>query len=98
MGYRTVVMLNNDMMHEWANDAELGSKIRRFVLGRDKDLGRGFGSVVEVTHADTRTLCILDHYQNFTPVAFNSWPNKDDVALLKEAADKYGYRLVKKSK
>ena len=27
MGYRTVVMLNNDMTHQWETDAELGCKI-----------------------------------------------------------------------
>lgn len=26
MGYRTVVMLNNDHANEWANDPELGQK------------------------------------------------------------------------
>ena len=29
MGYRTVVMLNNDYCTEWENDPELGRKIYR---------------------------------------------------------------------
>lgn len=29
MGFRTVVMLSNDMCHEWEKDGELGRKISR---------------------------------------------------------------------
>lgn len=111
MGFRTVVMLNNDTSHEWANDPELGSKIQSAMsyAGRKNDfygsnsrLGR-YGQVVECVHADTQTLVRLDHYTGFEPLAYTSrtfGPSTDDdkLELLKKAASEMGYRLVKKSK
>ena len=104
MGMRTVVMFNNDYSNEWANDPELGSKILTAMnMGsRGYDSLGNYGKVVECTHADTQTLVQLDHYTGFTPLSYSArtfGPSTDDdtVALIKRAADRMGYRLVKKS-
>lgn len=108
MGFRTVVMLSNDMAREWSNDPELGKKIDRAMnnVGSQDRYGPmssdlGYGRVVECTHADVQTLVRLDHYTGFEPVAHTSrrsGPSNDEdmIRLLKEAADKLGYRLSKK--
>lgn len=110
MGFRTVVMLSNDMCHAWSTDAELGQKIQKAMnyawvtdsdpYSRDNHVGN-YGRVVECVHADTQTLSILNHYDGFKPLyhsGFNQNMSEDAVAvnLIKEAADKLGYRLVKK--
>lgn len=109
MGFRTVVMLSNDQAHEWSKDPELGQKIRRamnFTHSEDvygpQSSWIGYGRVVECTHADVQTLVRLDHYTGFQPLAYTSrthGPSTEDdaVRMLKEAAEKLGYRLVKKS-
>lgn len=101
MGFRTVVMLNNDFAQDWENDSDLGRKI---ALGMNhvNDPARGFadlgyGRVVECVHADTVTLARIGFYERFEPMAYGSYDRTDDVTLLKEAAAKLGYRLVKKS-
>lgn len=107
MGYRTVVMLSNDMAHQWSKDANLGDKI----LGAMNYAGSlergdmasfsGYGRVVECVHADNQTLAVLGFYTRFTPIDGQMWKQdeSDDAAalrLLKSAANKLGYRLVKK--
>lgn len=111
MGFRTVVMLNNDASDKWSKDPELGQKILRAMnyTGRKDDfyasnsrLG-GYGQVVECVHADTQTLVRLDHYTGFEPLAhtsrtFGPSTDEDKIELLKRAAEELGFKLVKKAK
>ena len=110
MGFRTVVMLSNDWCTEWENDPKLGKKISEAMNYTHptsprhhlNPLGQ-YGRVVECVHADTQTLVRLDGYQNYDPLAyqlrsFGPSTDEDMLDLLKNAADKLGYRLVKKSK
>ena len=112
MGYRTVVMLNNDQTDQWSNDPDLGKKILRGIHHAGKPLQEGelsyqrpdnldYGKVVECTHADHQTLAVLDMYTGFTPVGHSYWrPNDTEEAaklrLLQDMADAMGYRLSKK--
>ena len=106
MGFRTVVMLDNDSAHQWSKDPDLGQKILHDMstLGINIQLASGlgrYGSVVECVHADTQTLVALEHYSSFTPLAYTAWwPGQvnRDLELIKQAADALGYRLVKKPK
>lgn len=111
MGYRTVVMLNNDASHEWAADPQLGEKIltaMNFANSPNPDRNRfadigNYGRVVECVHADVQTLVRMNHYVGFTPLAYTArthGPSTDEdlVVLLKDAAFELGYRLVKKGK
>jgi len=107
MGFRTVVMLSNDMYHEWQKDTQLGAKIARamnYASDKDrKDMASvsGYCSVVECAHADCQTLAMLDGYSAFRQIDSQPWSrgeSEDSAALrlLKSAANKLGYRLVKK--
>ena len=65
MGFRTVVMLSNDMAHQWEKDEALGKKISR-AMNYANDMDRkdmasisGYGTVVECVHADCQTLAML---------------------------------------
>lgn len=102
MGYRTVVMLDNDFAHEWGNDPELGKKIAHAMNSspaQDRSVGN-YGSVVECVHADVQTLAILDGYTFFDRVSVKSWSRNEsdqerNLKLLKEFAESMGYRLTK---
>lgn len=103
MGFRTLVLLHNDLAHEWGHDPELGQKIQRAMnYVHDADKGRidNYGSVVECTHADNQTLFQVDSY-HATPVAHSFWSRGETdeqvkLKLLRDMADRLGYRLVKK--
>lgn len=107
MGFRTVVVLYNDQASTWEADANLGKKISRAMASAmgpkpDREADLGYGKVVECTHADTQTLAVLDGY-NFKGLAYDHWwANKTDeelqLRLLKEAAEKLGYRLTRMPK
>ena len=106
MGFRTVVMLSNDMAHQWEKDVELGQKIARAMnyasdpQRQDMATIGGYGRAVECTHADCQTLAVLDGYTGFSHVVSDIWTRGDEpdstaIRLLKSAAKKLGYRLVK---
>lgn len=109
MGFRTVVMLNNDQTHNWSADPKLGEKIHRAMAtgyGRPTSEASdfGYGRVVECVHADTQTLAVLDSCRNFMPLTHTTCLGKQHpehpegtLQLLKDAAAKLGYRLTKKA-
>lgn len=106
MGYRTVVMLYNDQAGQWTNDPDLGLKISRkmnFAMGtatKPQEVDLSYGRVIHCQHADCQELGVFDSYR-FTPLAAGAWrPGEETEAMalrmLKEAAEKIGYRLVKR--
>ena len=107
MGYRTVVILNNDLTHHWEKDPELGRKI--FLAAAETfnpraQAGFQYGTIGEQVHCDTQTLAVVDSL-SFKPVVREQWvmqegtdPNYPTLGLLRSAADKLGYRLVRKTK
>lgn len=107
MGFRTVVMLNNDTAHQWEDDPKLGQKIAQAMNGAGQFNGTNsidnYGHVVECVHCDSQTIAVLSEYSNFAPIGARGW-NKGEtdeevkIALLKAAAEKLGFSLVKKSK
>lgn len=102
MGYRTVIILNNDHSHQWANDPLLGQKIRS--AGVQEDGGKSvdyYGNVVECVHADQQTLMMIDSLTGVA-TARGLWsPNEtiDQIKekLLRDMADRLGFRIVRKS-
>lgn len=107
MGFRTVVVLNNDQSHEWENDPELGKKIFLAASAKtfsgEHEAARKFfpyGQVVEQVHADTQTLAVFDGYSG-QAVSHAHWyrgqtDQEKNLALLKALADQMGYRMIKK--
>lgn len=103
MGFRTVVVFNNDLTHTWEKDPELGRKIM-MDMHRHPNVGISAleaigGRVIECTHADTQTLVVMDGYSG-DPVAYGHWhrgqtEEQKQLALLKDLADKLGYRVSK---
>ena len=105
MGFRTVVVLNNDRASEWENDPELGRKI--FLAASAKSSGYGdrhpffYGDAVEQVHADTQSLIVCDGYSGKV-VAQSYWRRDDtdeatELRLLQELAEKHGFNLHKKA-
>jgi hypothetical protein len=108
MGFRTVVVLQNDRAHEWQEDPQLGRKIWEASCDlfnpRDKGQNAGwfsYGMVAEQVHADVQTLAVIDGY-SAKPVAHTHWNRGQtneavELALLKELAEKHGMSLRKKA-
>ncbi len=104
MGFRTIVLLHNDDQHNWSKDPDLGNLIATAASSpRSQDepqrVGPGYGTVIECTHADTQRLAVLDSY-SMTTLATGHWATGNlekmrDLALLKLAAQKLGYKMVK---
>ena len=111
MGYRTVVLLENDRASEWEKDPELGRKIAiamnhasstRVDSNPEDRAQLPYGRVVACHHADTQVIGVFDSY-SFKPMAFSHWYAREDdeamkLKMLKAAAEEMGYRLVKRSK
>lgn len=101
MGFRTVVILNNDTMHQWEQDSSLGRKIAEAASKVRRDGGNmEYGKIVEVVHADAESLV---HFSSLDGrvVAQDYWhPNKTneqfEVELLKRFAEKHNLKLVSK--
>lgn len=112
MGFRTVVMLNNDQSHEWSKDPELGTKIAHAMSSAGhqpppyKDYDRwsrcqidNYGTVVQCVHADDVSVVKLTNYTNFEVLGHTYWGHDHEaetLRALKDAAEKLGYKLVKK--
>lgn len=104
MGFRTTIILNNDHLDLLKTDPDIGNKIYQAACGfnffHDGNIGN-LGQVVDVSHADVARVGILCPNGTFSFAEMASSTNWQDdniqLNLLKEAADKLGYRLVKKS-
>ena len=107
MGFRTVVVLNNDLASEWEKDPELGRKI--FRAASRKQFGSynrfddrfQYGDTIEQVHADTQTVVFLDGYGG-KAMAWSHWfrgqtEEQKNLEMLKALAAELGYRVVKKS-
>lgn len=106
MGFRTVVVLNNDQCGTWSKDPELGQKIEQAMnhaTGASPDIhatSLEYGRVVECCHASEHTLAIVGGY-SFLPLAHGVERSRAAIEdstldLLRDAAAKLGYALVKK--
>jgi hypothetical protein len=101
MGFRTVVVLNNDQTTEWEFDTKLGQRISWAAgsrCGDERELP--YGRVVECVHADTQTLGYFDSHR-FVPLLYSNWTRDETEAevklrMLKQLADSMGYSLRKK--
>lgn len=108
MGFRTLLVLNNDFTGDWSKNPHLGEMIAHSMnhaMGSGQDErarldNPNYGRVLACQHADTQMIGVVSHFQ-FKPLAYSHWfsGQKDEemqLQLLKEAADKLGFRLVKK--
>lgn len=103
MGYRTIIALNNDRSSDWNYDPELGQKIMRIaVFGEDRasESERIGLTLVECNHSDTQSLIVADGY-TAKAVGFGHWhrgqtEEQRNLELLKDLADRLGYRVAKK--
>lgn len=93
MGFRTVVILNNDA--SWDKDPKLGEKIQQNMMRSGQFDG---GNVAECVHTSQTSLLLVD-YLSATEVSYETVPDRLKARLLdklREAADRLGYTLRKK--
>lgn len=108
MGFRTLLCLNNDFTGQWSTDPELGAMISgamNHAMGGPSERARldnpSYGRVLACQHADVQMIGVVSHF-NFEALGFSHWssgqkPDEVNLQLLKQAAEKLGYKLVKKS-
>lgn len=104
MCFRTTIVINNDHLDDLLFPG-IGKDIRDAVLhfgyGEPGNVSFGpLGDVVEQSHADFTKLAIIGTGGSFDieTLAVGRWDDKDSqLNLLKVAADKLGYKLIKKS-
>jgi hypothetical protein len=100
MGFRTVVVVSNDRLDDVADpvlkDAILGwwsagaCGANRYMVGPYR--------VVEQVHCDHASLLAVNHL-DAKLLGSSYWDNPNlELALLKDAAESLGYRLVKKKR
>lgn len=103
MGFRTVVVLNNDQAHQWEHDPLLGQKIWETSCRVNQESKRfEYGQIIEQVHADVQTVALLDGYGG-QAVAHDHWRGHEDfdthkLRMLKRFADELGYSVRKKAK
>lgn len=97
MGFRTVVIINNDRLDEIQDPV-----LKDLVLGwwgsrEQQDYRSGAYRIVEQTHCDHDTLMHVRHL-DAKPIGYSYWdaPNAE-LDMLRQAADKLGYKLIRKS-
>jgi hypothetical protein len=101
MGFRTLVLINNDHDNLLLDDPNVGNRIHEAVNGynlrHSGDLGR-LGHVVEQAHADVVRLAIIgeDGSLDVNTIATTYSDNPDQrLVLLQTFADQMGYALKK---
>jgi hypothetical protein len=101
MGFRTLVLINNDHDDLLRDDPNVGNRIYEAVSGyqlrHSGDLGR-LGQVVEQAHADVVRLAIIGENGLFevNTIATTYSNNTDQrLELLRTFADQMGYALKK---
>ena len=106
MGYRTLVMFNNDHVDKVKDIVGFAEKLYYTILeGTHPHSDHGLRNicwVVEQDHADAQKLSYIDGFSAKTLAVRNWYPDAKDgeqeLRLLRDAAEKLGYRLVRKSK
>lgn len=102
MGWRTTVVFSNDMIHELGRDPAFHAlELYHAILKGparpgDRPLYNNLFSVVEQNHCDNTTLVLVEHASG-RPIGSTFWKN-EPIFAMREAADKLGYRLVKRAK
>ena len=104
MGYNSVVLVLNDCLSDISNDKEFGKKLDSAisrVYGNDPiDISSGCSvnaaTAISCQHADvTQIIAVGGNYATVLGNFFGSHHKEESqIELLKQLADKYGYRLV----
>lgn len=98
MGYRTVVILSNNLAHVWEKDASLGEKI--MIAASRPDAHFEYGDIIEQVHCDVQSLVAIDSMTGYKMSTTNWYIGQDHqkikLQLLENAAEAMGYKLVKK--
>lgn len=98
MGFRTVVIINNDRLDAIQDPVLKDAVLGWWSRGNQPIRWAGPYNVVEQCHADVVSLLKVDSLQATLMASDNGWYLEDNgLRLLKDAADKLGYRLVRKS-
>lgn len=111
MGFNSTVIVMNDALHEIKSDPDFGKNLAHAIMmhgagqGRHVDVGAGghanAASVVDCQHADVVSIIAMGGNHGTVMLRTHNGgrhhAESEQIDLLKALADKYGYRLTKKS-
>ena len=105
MGSRSVIMFDNDMHYIFRDDKFMCEKVADAILetsaGKKNTRVGSYACLVESVPHSTQTLAVLSDSYQFNTIShrqffnFKSTDEQQALELLKDAAAKLGYRLVK---
>jgi hypothetical protein len=106
MGFNSTVLILNDRLHEIAEDPEFGKRISDGITSLNYDPQKeyitGQTSVIETHHADnTAVIAVGGNHATvlgYTYGTLSHHKEEDQIEILKQLAEKYGYSLRKKPK
>ena len=106
MGFNSVLVILNDELSEIERDTQFGKKVAEAIAEvygeKEPQRMRGYSSAaVSSQHADyTQVVCVGGNLGSQLGIAFTRLHHEEEgkIKVLKDIADKFGYRLVKKSK
>lgn len=94
MGFRTVIIINNDHLDQ-VNDPVLKTAV--LAHWGERDVRAGPYRLVEQVHTGTDSLIHVKHLAG-DRIATANWDHPESrLQLLKEAADAMGYKLIKQA-
>lgn len=105
MGFQTTMVVLNDALHEIRDDKDFGEKVYDAALKISHsitpidihaNMHANAASVIESHHADEAVMLVASGNTMVNMGSVGTWASTDPVNYLKKAADKMGYRLVKK--
>lgn len=104
MGFQTLVVINNDRIHEARKNTELGTQLYNAVgrasIDSPTDFGHGIGSIYRPSHANQCSLLVFGNLQvQEIAAVYGGYPGNTELQLrlLKQAAARLGYRLHRKT-
>jgi hypothetical protein len=111
MGFNSTVIVMNDALHEIESDPEFGKNLANAIMmhsggpGQRLDVNAGghvnAASVVDCQHADVISIVAMGGNHGTVLLRTHNGgrhhAESEQIELIKALADKYGFRLVKKS-
>lgn len=95
MGMVTPVLIRHDFLHEISEDRDFGKRIADSITYEEFGNVNNEYVILPCSHASNNRV-IVSGGNMIRDIGFASETAKDDLDIIKQLAEKHGYKLVKK--